>query len=294
MRYTLVSLLSAALLSGCAARTLDDLSSSYERLVNSQAVAHAPPSTRSPMAPAPENLGASFLVVGRSALDAAGGQNVDPFTRIALYRLAAASAHFTLVEEAVTGNPVTVTQAIRIGGTTGATDPGANAAVVMRRARLEGSDLCRGTGQRPPRDCAYLGMAESTALLAVVSEPWIRWKNSDLPAAERVAALRRSPDSTFNPAVLDYRSASQSALPQASASEGAAGSAPVPGSLAAFVRANDVRATCIVSTRAILGRRPEVSDVGDVIDIAALGLAQREMEQWVMDRHRIPPPNCQN
>lgn len=102
------------LAAGCAAgfgggggRRLDDLSASYERLVGQAEAAEqarrAPQATPPGLALVPPTgePGPGFLEVGRAALETAADNSarMHPATRIGLYRLAAASAHFALVEE---------------------------------------------------------------------------------------------------------------------------------------------------------------------------------------------------
>jgi hypothetical protein len=293
MLHRLLVLVVAAALSGCAARTLDDLSSSYERLVASRTSSStAPDRPRTAPSPPAESGGASFLALGNSAIDAAEARGVDPTLRIALYRLAAASAHHVLVEEAATGRRIEVVATARSTGTPASNQPAASGVVVMRRATMEGTALCGTSGMRLPRDCSYLAMAESLALLAVLAEPWIASQSVDTapaPAVARLAeALRQAPDADFDAGWQGYQAASDRARAMLG---GAGGSGIVdPGG---FVRSNDVRAYCIADARdalvqSVVDRGTEIPGVARPRATAAA----TTMRGWITARYGTGAAIC--
>jgi len=291
MLHRLLPVLVAVALAGCAApaRNLDDLSASYERLVAQRQQPPPPAAVRrqgDPVAPLPGSAGSSFLAVGRAALEAAAAQGADQQIRIALYGLAARSAHFVLVEEAATGRPVEVVATMTAPGTPQAAQPGANGAAVMRRAVQEGGRLCGpdgAAGPRPARDCAYLGMAEGIARLAILAEPWVhrRGLGAGASAAERaelVAALATAPDADFNAAVEAYWRQS--------------GAVPASAPLAPYVRTNDIRAYCIVFQRFALTVPLAEGEQIPGVDLAALGPAREGMRARVNERHGPDTATC--
>ncbi len=305
MKYLVVLALVAGALAGCGARTLDDLSSSYERLA-SQANAPQQAEPRSPsaagtrlVAPPSGNLGSSFLVVGRDALDAADSRGADGPTRIALYRIAASSAHFVLLEEVATGRNIGIVSPSKGQDAGMSADPGVSGAAVMRRAVSEGTALCNTVQPRPPRDCAYLVMAEPLAELAIVSEPWLHLPSITRPGqtdavALLVDGLGRAPDRVFNPAVAGYKAASDRALAQLGGSADAPGGVVRPNSPRDYVRTNDILAYCIVAARALKTRSLPTDVTVTGIDRNALAAGQNDMERWVTQRHGIPAPKCQS
>jgi hypothetical protein len=299
MTHRLLFLLAVIMLPACAARNLDDLSSSHERLVAAHRERSRPDARPAPSGSPPhESLGASFLAVGNAAREAAGSGATDPSIRIALYRVAAASAHFVLVEEASTGRRVAVVATAQKPTTPTAVEAGASGVVIMRRATSEGSALCEANRYPLPRDCSYLAVAESMALLAVLAEPWIR-RNSvgSAPSAEVASlagALQQAPDADFDAALDAYRRGSdraRSGLAQAGLAlgSGAEGTSDPAG----FVRANDVRAYCIAVSRNTLVQ--SVADRGTAIPgitREGAGAAETTSRNWLTERHGDAPISC--
>ncbi|MGD9879846.1 MAG: hypothetical protein AB7F22_24660 [Reyranella sp.] len=249
-RAALLCLLVALLIPGCAARTLDDLSASYERLTvdASQAEANrrmtANASGDSMIVPPGANLGPAFATISREALKAA--QNVrqsDLETRIAFYRLAASSAHFALIEEARAGPGA----------------PGGGAATLLNEAQSRGSEACAQLKAPPQRDCAYLAMAGPLATLAASSEAWRLIKPQDgVTQPDRVRAVldERAGDADFDAQLAGYQAGRQKAVSLAPIGASAAGSAAVQrgGSVMDFLQVNDARVACLARKRSDLAR----------------------------------------
>lgn len=292
-------------LAGCGtARSLDELSASYERLAAQAGEAQAgrtqsPPARqpRQSVAPPGGSLGSDFLVVGRDALAAASGSRADPRTRIGLYRVAASSAHYALVEEAATGRPVVVPATPAASGSAAAGDSGVSGATIMLRAVNEGLPLCSGLqANRPPRDCAYLTMAPSLANLAVVSEPWLYLPqptvaNQGQTVPLHVAAFTRSPDAEFASAWEAYQAASGEALEALGAPSG---KPPAVGATAGppdYIRENDRRAFCMVATRA--GKVSAINTTIPNVDVQRNRALAGNAETWFKMRYNTTTsPQC--
>jgi hypothetical protein len=291
-------------LAGCGtARSLDELSASYERLAAQAGEAQAgrtqSPPVRQPrqsVAPPGGSLGSDFLVVGRDALAAASDSGADPRTRIGLYRVAAAAAHYALVEEAATGRPVVVPATPAASRST-AGDSGVSGATIMLHAVNEGLPLCSELqANRPPRDCTYLTMAPSLANLAVVSEPWLYLPQPTVANQEHtvplhVAAFARSPDAEFASAWEAYQAASGEALEALGAPSG---KPPAIGSTAGppdYIRENDRRAFCMIATRA--GKVSAINTTIPNVDVQRNRALAGSAETWFKTRYNTAaPPQC--
>jgi hypothetical protein len=291
-------------LTGCATgtsgRTLDELSASYERLVAQAAGAQSAqlqdPSSRLPrqsVTPPSGSLGSAFLVVGSDALNAAAGNNVDPATRIALYRIAASSAHFVLVEEASTGRPATVEADAAVTPPAGG-DPAQSGASIMLRAVQEAKPLCdQLQANRPPRDCAYLVIAASLADLAVVSAPWLFLPQpSGANRAQHIEAFARSPDDLFAAAWSAYQRDTGAALRNLGLASGqpAAAGAAVSG-LADYMRNSDQRAFCVVAVRTAKVRALGATPIPGV-DVTRNTDLLTAARTWYTARYAAPEPQC--
>lgn len=248
-RTALCCVLVALLISGCAARTLDDLSASYERLTVDVGQAEANRRTvniagDSMIVPPGANLGPAFANIAREALKAA--QNVpqsDVETRIAFYRLAASSAHFAIVEEARAGP-----------GT-----PGGGAAALLNEAQSRGNEACAQLKTPPQRDCAYLAVASPLATLAGSSEAWRLVKPQDgTTQPDRVRAVldERAGDADFDAQLAGYQAGRQRAVVLAPIGTSATGSATAQrgGSVMDFLQVNDARVACLARKRSDLAR----------------------------------------
>lgn len=299
MMHRLLFLLAVIALPGCAARSLDDVSASYERLVAAHRERSNPQApTPPPGSPPQESLGASFLAVGLAAREAAGSGTTDPSISIALYRVAAASAHFVLVEEAATGRRVAVVATARKQAMPAAAEAGASGVVIMRRATSEGSALCEANRYPLPRDCSYLALAESMALLAVLAEPWIRSNSvadaSSSEVASLARALQEARDADFAAAMEAYQTGSD----RARSGLAQAGVAPGPSTddasdPASFVRANDVRAYCIAAARNALVQSVNDRDVSiDGITREGAEAVATRSRVWLIARHGNTAPRC--
>lgn len=249
-RTALWCVLVAFLIAGCAARTLDDLSASYERLTVDASRAEAARRTTmnasgdSMIVPPGANLGPAFVNVSREALKAA--QNVpqsDVETRIAFYRLAASSAHFAVVEEARAG-----------AGT-----PGGGAAALLNEAQGRGNEACAQLKTPPQRDCAYLAMANPLATIAASSEAWRLLKpqdNSTQPDRVRAVLDEHAGDADFDAQLAGYQAGRQKAVALAPIGASAAGPATAQrgGSAMDFLQVNDARVACLARKRSDLAR----------------------------------------
>jgi hypothetical protein len=245
-RATLCCVLLALLISGCAARTLDDLSGSYERLTadasqsESARRSAANASGDSMIVPPGANLGPAFASISREALTAA--QNVpqsDLDTRIAFYRLAASSAHFALVEEARAG-------------------PGSGAAALLNEAQSRGNEACALLKTPPQRDCAYLAVAGPLATLAASSEAWRLIRQQDgVTQPDRVRAIldERAGDADFDAQLAGYQAGRQKAIalaPIGGSSAAGPAAAQRGGSVMDFFQINDARVACLARKRSNL------------------------------------------
>ncbi|WP_395711771.1 hypothetical protein [Reyranella sp.] len=249
-RTALWCVLVAFLIAGCAARTLDDLSASYEGLTVDASRAEAARRTTmnasgdSMIVPPGANLGPAFVNVSREALKAA--QNVpqsDVETRIAFYRLAASSAHFAVVEEARAG-----------AGT-----PGGGAAALLNEAQGRGNEACAQLKTPPQRDCAYLAMANPLATIAASSEAWRLLKpqdNSTQPDRVRAVLDEHAGDADFDAQLAGYQAGRQKAVALAPIGASAAGPATAQrgGSAMDFLQVNDARVACLARKRSDLAR----------------------------------------
>ena len=294
--------LAALVLAGCAARKLDDLTSSYERLAAQATEAQSTRAKDRParlprqsVGPPTGSLAPAFLVVGRDALDATSGRNMDPRTRVALYRVAASSAHFVLVEEAATGRPVTVAPDTAARSAT-AGDTAASGATIMLRSVREAAPLCDGLqANRPPRDCTYLGMAASLANLAVVSEPWLFLPQANAAnLAQHAEAFSRSPDDAFEAAWVAYQRDSGLALQKLGAAAGQAVPAGVavsgPGG---YVRRSDARAFCVLATRALKVNAISPTTAVPGVDANRNRSLLVAARSWYSTRYNAPEPDCE-
>ncbi len=291
------------LLAGCATtggRTLDELSSSYERLVaqaaGSQSARLQDPPARLPrqsVTPPSGSLGSAFLVVGGDALNAGSGKGVDPATRIALYRVAASSAHFVLVEEASTGRPVTVA-ADAAATHPAAGEPAQSGASIMVRAVQEAKPLCdQLQANRPPRDCTYLQIAASLADLAVVSAPWLLLPQpSAANRAQHLEAFSRSPDDLFAAAWSAYQRDTGAALQTLGLASGqpAVAGAAVSGP-ADYIRNSDQRAFCVVAVRTVKVRALGATPIAGV-DVTRNTDLLTAARTWYTARYNAPEPQC--
>jgi hypothetical protein len=249
-RAALLCILTALVVSGCAARTLDDLSDSYERLTadanraetNRRSAASA--SGDSMIVPPGANLGPGFAKVSREALNTA--QNVpqsDLATRIAFYRLAASSAHFALVEEA------------RASPGASRTDS-SGAAALLNEAQSRGNEACAQLKTPPQRDCAYLAVANPLGTLAASSEAWrlTRAQDATPPNAVRSVLDERASDADFDAQLEGYEAGRRkaAALAPMGAPAAASTTAQHGGSVMDFFQANDARVACLARKRADL------------------------------------------
>lgn len=246
-RLALCWALLALLVSGCAARTLDDLSASYERLTAeaSQSEANrrtASASGDSMIVPPGADLGPAFANVSREALKAAQDVSSSALdTRIAFYRLAASAAHFALVEEA-RSSPGTA---------------GGGAAALLNEAQSRGSEACAQLKTPPQRDCAYLAVASPLATLAASSERWRLLKPQDkVTQPDQVRAIldERAGDADFDAQIAGYQAGRQKAIALApiGASAGGPTTAQRGGSVMDFFQLNDARVACLARKRADL------------------------------------------
>ncbi len=286
-------------LAGCTARSLDEISSSYERLAlqatEAQSARLQAPPARQPLqsvVPPTGSLGSAFLVIGRDALEASSGRGSDPRTKIAFYRVAASSAHFALVEEASTDRPVMV-ESNAVVKSSASAEPTHSSAAIMVEAVREAKPLCDGLqASRPPRDCTYLEIALSLANLAVVSQPWLFLPQfSESNSAQHVQAFSHSKDNAFERAWSAYQRDSNIALQKL----GSPGGQPAQAlgrvsSPAEYIHNNDQRAVCMV-----LMRRSKLRNLKTTIDGVVyqwnsdLG---KVAENWYKTRYNSPAPQC--